>query len=370
MLWVQAVEVFEWDCGCLTSAGFYRYRCRRCCWFFCSQGHFTKRSKSHKKKSWRKERMDWVCVRYTCIPESRENLIRISWESHENLVRSSRDHCTLMRISWENFSLVRISWESHENSVQASISIFRVFMRKRPKMLMRISRHSHEKDSHEKALQFSREKRLTRISWETHEKSHEKLMKARKSHEKTFQFSRENENLVRFSRDLVKSSWDSHENRWQFSNSHENLMRFSWVLMRIFVRGWWSNALSDCLVVYVRVHEGQRHDNPAVTESRNEYYQHPCRMSFWRGDEGTLSWVNCILVGQRRMVCDFLMDSSLSGLVLLDAGDTLRCVRQCGWLFFSFLFFFFFLNPFTHSVPRGTPKLSLFKVCKRHVAPV
>ena len=77
VLW--AVEVFEWDCGCLTSAGFYRYRCRRCCWFFCSQDHFTKRSKSYKKKSWRKERMDWVCIRYTCIPESRENFIRISW---------------------------------------------------------------------------------------------------------------------------------------------------------------------------------------------------------------------------------------------------------------------------------------------------
>ena len=104
--------------------------------------------------------------------------------------------------------------------------------------------------------------------------------------------------------------------------------------------------------------------------SRYEYYQHPCRMSFCREEEGTLSCVNCMLVGQRRMVCDFLMDSGLSGLVLLDAGDSLRCIRRCGWLFFSFLFSFFFFNPFTHSVPRGTPKLSLFKVCKRHVAPV
>ena len=51
---------------------------------------------------------------------------------------------------------------------------------------------------------------------------------------------------------------------------------------------WWYN--------YVRVHEGQRHDNPAVTESRYEYYQHPRRMSFWREEEGTLSLVNCILV--------------------------------------------------------------------------
>ena len=144
---LQAVEVFEWDCGCLTSAGFYRYRCRRCCWFFCSQGHFTKRSKSYKKKL--KKRKDGLGLcslyLYTWISwESHKNLVRISWESRENLVRSSWDHCTLMRISWENFSLVRISWESHENSVQASISIFRVFMRKRPNMLMRISWHSHE----------------------------------------------------------------------------------------------------------------------------------------------------------------------------------------------------------------------------------
>ena len=156
-----------------------------------------------------------------------------------------------------------------------------------------------------------------------------------------------------------------------FSTERKEQLR--WDLLDVGV-GWWSNALSDCLVVYVRVHEGQRHDNPAVTESRYEYYQHPCRicrMSFWREEEGTLSWVNCILVGQRRMVCDFWMNSGLSGLVLLDAGDTLRCVRQCGGLFFSILFFlFFFLNPFTHSVPRGTPKLSFFKVCKRHVAPV
>ena len=151
---------------------------------------------------------------YTWISwESHKNLVRISWESRENLVRSSWDHCTLMRISWENFSLVRISWESHENSVQASISIFRVFMRKRPNMLMRISWHSHE-ILMRKRSNFHVKKRLTRISWETQEKSHEKLMKARKSHEKTFQFSRENENLVRFSWDLVKSSWDSHENRW------------------------------------------------------------------------------------------------------------------------------------------------------------
>ena len=39
------------------------------------------------------------------------------------------------------------------------------------------------------------------------------------------------------------------------------------------------------------------------------------------------------------------------------------------FLLFSFLSFFFF-NPKTYSVPRGTPKFSLFKACKRHVAPV
>ena len=155
-----------------------------------------------------------------------EKLMRISREAHETTA-----------LSWESRekiqprgNLMRISWE-----FSASINLqFRVFMRKRPKMLMRISWHSHE------ILMRKRSnfhvKKLTRISWETHEKSHEKLMKARKSHEKTFQFSRENENLVRFSWDLVKSSWDSHENHWQFSFSHENVMRFSWVLMRIFVR--------------------------------------------------------------------------------------------------------------------------------------
>ena len=142
-----------------------------------------------------------------------------------------------------------------------------------------------------------------------------------------------------------------------FSTEWKEQLR--WDLLDVGV-GWWSNALSDCLVVYVRVHEGQRHDNPAVTESRYEYYQHPCRMSFWR-EEGTLSWVNCILVGQRRMVCDFLMDSGLSGLVLLDAGDTLRCVRQCGWLFFSFLFFpFFFFKPIHPFSAKGHPKTQSF----------
>ena len=75
-----------------------------------------------------------------------------------------------------------------------------------------------------------------RISWETNENSHEKLMKAPNSHEKTFQFSREKWNLMRISWDLVKSWWDSHENCCHFSFSHEIFMRFSWELMRIFVR--------------------------------------------------------------------------------------------------------------------------------------
>ena len=200
-------------------------------WFACDFCDTWLRPWSRTKKSWRKERMDWVCVRYTCIPESRENLIRISWESRENLMRPLHSHENLVRKFQPRENLMRISWE-----FSASINLhIQSFHEKTPK-------NAHENlvtfswDSHEKAFQFSREKRLTRISWETHEKSHEKLMKARKSHEKTFQFSRENENLVRFSWDLVKSSWDSHENRWQFSFSHENLMRFSWVLMRIFVR--------------------------------------------------------------------------------------------------------------------------------------
>ena len=74
VLWVQAVEVFEWDCGCLTSAGFYRYRCRRCCWFFCSQGHFTKRSKAYKKKV--EEKKGWIGFVFV-IPVYL-NLVRIS----------------------------------------------------------------------------------------------------------------------------------------------------------------------------------------------------------------------------------------------------------------------------------------------------
>ena len=70
VLWVQAVEVFEWDCGCLTSAGFFRYRCRRCCWFFCSQGHFTKRSKSYKKKLKKRKDGLGLCLLYLslCVP--------------------------------------------------------------------------------------------------------------------------------------------------------------------------------------------------------------------------------------------------------------------------------------------------------------
>ena len=157
--------------------------------------------------------------------------MRISWESREKLMRPLHSHENLVRKFQPRENLMRISWE-----FSASINLhIQSFMRKRPNMLMRISWHSHE-ILMRKRSNFHVKKRLTRISWETQEKSHEKLMKARKSHEKTFQFSRENENLVRFSWDLVKSSWDSHENHWQFSFSHENLMRFSWVLMRIFVR--------------------------------------------------------------------------------------------------------------------------------------
>ena len=148
--------------------------------------------------------------------------MRISWESHENLVRSSWDHCTLMRISRE----------SHENLVQASISIFRVFMRKRPKMLMRISWHSHEilmrkrsnfhvkkdsRESHEKLMRnlmrsswklenlmrkLSNFHVKTKISWDSHEiwwKAHEILMRIVDN----FHF-------------LMRISWDSHEYSWEF----------------------------------------------------------------------------------------------------------------------------------------------------------
>ena len=63
------------------------------------------------------------------------------------------------------------------------------------------------------------------------------------------------------------------------------------------------------------------------------------------------------------MVCDFLMDSGLSGLVLLDAGDTLRCVRQyinvvdCFSLFFFSFFFFKPIHPFS---AKGHPKTQSF----------
>ena len=132
--------------------------------------------------------------------------MRILWESHENLVRSSWDHCTLMRISWENFSLVRISWE-----FSASINLhIQSFHEKRPKILMRISWHSHEilmrkrsnfhvkkdsRESHEKLM-----RNLTRSSWKF-----ENLMRKRSNfHVKT------------------KISWDSHEIWWK---AHEILMR-------------------------------------------------------------------------------------------------------------------------------------------------
>ena len=148
-------------------------------------------------------RISWEAHETTALSwESREKISAL-WESHENLMRTQCKHQSpYSEFSWENAQ--KCSWESRD-------------------ILMRFSWES---------VPIFTWKRLTRISWETHEK----LMKARKSYEKTFQFSRENENLVRFSWDLVKSSWDSHENRWQFSFSNENLMRFSWVLLRIFVR--------------------------------------------------------------------------------------------------------------------------------------
>ena len=133
--------------------------------------------------------------------------MRISWESHENLVRSSWDHCTLMRISWENFGLVRISWE-----FSASINLhIQSFHEKTPK-------NAHENlvtfswDSHEKAFQFSREKKDSR-------ESHEKLMR------NLMRSSWKLEILMRKRSNFhvkTKISWDSHEIWWK---AHENLMR-------------------------------------------------------------------------------------------------------------------------------------------------
>ena len=143
--------------------------------------------------------------------DSHENLVRLSWESREDLMRISWEsrQTTAVELSWESREKIWASWESHEN-----------LMRIQCKHQSQYSEFTWEKpkNTYENLVTFSWEsvpiftwKNLTRISWETHEKSHEKLMKARKSHEKTFQFSRENENLMRFSWDLVKSSWDSRE---------------------------------------------------------------------------------------------------------------------------------------------------------------
>ena len=151
--------------------------------------------------------------------------MRISWESRENLVRSSWDHCTLMRILWENFSLVRISWESHENSVQASISIFRVFMRKRPNMLMRISWHSHEILMRKRSNFHVKKKtheNLMRNSWEISQEAHE-----------SWKISWENVPIFTWKR-------KSREILMRFG---EKLMRFSWESLTIFIFSWESHEI-------------------------------------------------------------------------------------------------------------------------------
>ena len=58
VLWVQAVEVFERDCGCLTSAGLYIYiyRCRRCCWFFAARANSENVASRTKKKKLKKRK--------------------------------------------------------------------------------------------------------------------------------------------------------------------------------------------------------------------------------------------------------------------------------------------------------------------------
>ena len=150
--------------------------------------------------------------------------MRISWESHENLVRSSWDHCTLMRISWENFSLVRISWESHENSVQASIS--------------------NSEFSWENGQKCSWESRdiLMRFSWESVPIFTWKKKDSRESHEKLMRnlmrSSWKLENLMRKRSNFhvkTKISWDSHEIWWKADeilmrivDNFHFLMRISW----------------------------------------------------------------------------------------------------------------------------------------------
>ena len=71
LLWVQAVEVFERDCGCLTSAGFYRYRCRICCWFFFAARATSQNVASHTKKKLKKRKDGLgLCSLYLslCVP--------------------------------------------------------------------------------------------------------------------------------------------------------------------------------------------------------------------------------------------------------------------------------------------------------------
>ena len=169
---------------------------------------------SRTKKSWRKERMDWVCVRYTCIPESRENLVRISWESRENLVRISWEAHETTALSWESREKISASWESHEN-------------------LMRIQcKHQspYSEFSWENAQICSWESRdiLMRFSWESvpiftwkkdSRESHEKLKR------NLMRSSWKLENLMRKRSNFhvkTKISWDSHEIWWK---AHEILMR-------------------------------------------------------------------------------------------------------------------------------------------------
>ena len=129
----------------------------------------------------------------------------ISWDSHENLTRFLLSH--------EIFSNYMDNCARKFTRINL-MSFCYFLMRKRPKSHVKI---------YENLMRTS-----WKVSWEPHEKSHEKLMKQPKSHEKTSKKSRENQNLMRFSWDLMESSWKSHENFCFFFFSHENLMRFSW----------------------------------------------------------------------------------------------------------------------------------------------
>ena len=159
---------------------------------------------------------------YTWISwESHKNLVRISWESREKLMRPLHSHENLVRKFQPRENLMRISRE-----FSASINLhIQSFHEKTPK-------YAHENlvtfswDSHEKAFQFSREKKthenLMRNSWEISREAHE-----------SWKISWENVPIFTWKR-------KSREILMRFG---EKLMRFSWESLTIFIFSWESHEI-------------------------------------------------------------------------------------------------------------------------------